>query len=149
MNPNGKSTPIPMSVIRGTIVSYKESSSEDWNRQALRTAFIENGLQALYDNGKWGVGGISFNHFAQVSGRSNAQGGVGKYAAAKKGVKFANAINSIIQTPAIKELQLNGYFDLSIDSGKEMVVFKVDIEDGEVSYQQAEFEWPEKTILPH
>lgn len=145
---NNKLTPVPVMVIRGVIVSNKEASSADWNRQKIRLAFIENGLQELYDHSEWGVGGISFNSSAKVKGKSNRYDGIGKYAAANKGIKFAKAINRIIQTPEIKELELSGYFDVLIDSGREPIAFNVDIEDGEVSYQQAELVWPKKTTLP-
>jgi hypothetical protein len=145
---NNKLTPVPQMIVRGVIVSNEEASSENWNRQAIRSAFIENDLQELYDHSEWGVGGISFNSVVPVRGKSNRYDGVGKYAAAKKGIQFAKAINRVIQTPEVKEQQLSGYFDVLIDSGREPIVFSVDIEDGKVSYQQAELVCPEPIVLP-
>lgn len=147
INPNDK-TPIPFMVIRGTIVSSEEALSENWDRKALRSAFFENSLQVLYLEGSWGVGGISFNSSVPVEGRSNSRRGIGKYAAAKKVLKFANKINNIVQTDKMKELCLDGFFDITIDSGHDMIVARVDITQGEVSYHQAELVWPELTVLP-
>lgn len=149
MNLSNNSAPIPVRIIRGTIVSNDEAASVNWDREALCAAFIDNGLQEfiLHDS-EWGVGGISFNSSSPVRGKSNRHGGIGKHAAAKVGRKFIDALSRVMQTEVAKELQISGYFDMSIDSGIEMVVFKVDIEDGEVSYQQAELVWSEKIILP-
>ena len=147
-NLNNEPMPSPMEVIRGTIVSNKKASSQDWDREALCAAFIENGLEELLTNGAWGVGGISFNSHSPVVGKSNRHGGIGKYAAAKKGITFANAINGVMQTQVAEELELNGYFEVLIDTGREPVIFNVDVEDGEVSYQQVQLILPKKTILP-
>lgn len=148
MNPSDKSIPSPMKVIRGTIISNKEASNKNWDRQALRSAFIDNDLQELYDNGKWGVGGISFNSHTPIRGRSDVRNaGIGKHDAAKRIIRFAISLNRVMQTQVAKELELRGFFEVTIDTGRYPVVFNVDIEDGEVSYQQAELVWSEKTIF--
>lgn len=149
MNYSKKTQPVPIMVTRGVLVSDVEAESIAWDREALQTAFNNNNLKAFFSEGEWGLGGISFNIFTPVKGGSTRSGGIGKYAAAHKAIKFANALNRIMQVKEVKELQISGHFEVSIDpGGGAPVVFYIQIDDGEVSYQQAEMVWSDSVILP-
>lgn len=126
----------PVKIIRGTLVSNAKSVSADWEREALQQAFADNGLQEFFNDGEWAYGGIKFNSHSAIKGKG-INDGVGKHVAAKEGKKFAQALSRVMQTEVAKELNISAYFILNIDTGMEPVVIHVDIEDGQVSYQQA------------
>jgi hypothetical protein len=149
MSYSKKTSPIPIMVTRGVLVSAVEADSSAWDREALKTAFNSNGLESFMTEGEWGLGGIGFNVFTPVKGGSTRNDGIGKYAAAHRFRKFANALNRIMQVKEVKELQISGHFEVSIDpGGGAPVVFYVQINGGGVSYQQAEIVWSDSVILP-
>lgn len=57
--------------------------------------------------------------------------------------KFVTALTRVMQTEAAKELGLSGYFTLFIETDDMFpTVIHVIVEEGKVSYEQAEYVWP-------
>lgn len=62
--------------------------------------------------------------------------------------KFVTALTRVMQTEAATKLGLSGYFTLFIGTNAEPVIVRVVVEEGAVSYEQADLVWPsERTTV--
>lgn len=81
----------------------------------------------------WAENGIEFNRNSPaLKGREDA-------------LTFISNLDKVMKQPSAKALNLSGEFTVTIETDTEPHNFRVYVENGEVSYQEASYVWNEKT----
>lgn len=81
----------------------------------------------------WAENGIEFNRNSPaLKGREDA-------------ITFISNLDKVMKQPSAKALNLSGEFTVTIETDTEPHNFRVYVENGEVSYQEASYVWNEKT----
>jgi hypothetical protein len=81
----------------------------------------------------WGENGIEFNRNSPVLKRR------------EDALTFISNLQEVMKLPAATELKLTGEFIVTIETNAEPHNFRVYVENGKVSYQEASYVWSEKT----
>lgn len=81
----------------------------------------------------WAENGIEFNRNSPVlKGREDA-------------LTFISNLSKVLQQAPAKNLNLSGEFRITIETETEPYSFRVYVENGEVSYQEATYVWNDRT----
>lgn len=81
----------------------------------------------------WAENGIEFNRNSPaLKGREDA-------------LTFISNLDKVMKQPSAKALNLSGEFTVTIETDTEPHNFRVYVENGKVSYQEASYVWNEKT----
>lgn len=121
-------------LIRGRLFPSNTEAFNDPNiRHLLFSDMSRNYLRSLivWDS-KWDENGLEFNRSTPVSsGKEDA-------------FTFISNLSKVINLPAARKLNLKGEFRVTIETETEPHNFRVYVENGTVSYQEAEYRWNEK-----
>ena len=122
-------------LIQGTLIpSNREAAVSTAIRNKLYRVLRENELRQIvrWDT-KWEENGIEFKRSSPVhTGRKDA-------------IKFINALDNVMKSDPAIALNLSGRITVVLETGEEPIVIRVTVKEGSVSYQEAEYIWPEKT----
>lgn len=81
----------------------------------------------------WPENGLEFNrNFPVLKGREDA-------------LTFISDLDKVLKQPSAIALQLSGEFKITIETDTEPHNFRVYVENGKVSYQEASYIWDKKT----
>ena len=120
--------------VKGSLfAANKEAAANPFSQLRLYYAFREMGLGELVDSegDTWSGNHITFETSSPTSGTR------------EEALEFIENLNTVINSDGAKELELHGRFSLVLEAREEPLVFRVEVKNGKVSYQQAEYNWPE------
>lgn len=128
-----------MQHVKGSIAPANAGSVTGNTGYRITTEMIRNRLIATLLNpnesmAKWDKGTIDCDTHTETNGG-------GRPAA----MDFITRLYNVVTAPGIKELGLQGEFMLTVEGAKEPVVFKVEVKDNNVFYQQAELTFADPT----
>lgn len=120
-----------MKRIKGILVPSNPEAVTEKTRRNLLVAVREGGLSGLVQSGAFNQGSLEINSCTVTAG--------GHYAV----FNFIGDLDKVILTEGVAELGLEGTFMLSVDTNADPILFRITVRNGEISYQQADFVWPE------
>lgn len=126
-----------MKTIRGRLTPSKIGENWEMNRKLfqLDSAFRHHNLRELtLWYGEWRDNRMVYNSVTPA------------YNAFTYKAHFLKSLALVLQEPEVVELDLSGNFTLFIETGKEPIMLSVVVQNGEISYKQAEYMWPSDSV---
>lgn len=120
-----------MKHIKGTLVPTNPEAVTEKTRRNLLIAVRDHGLSGFVQSEAFNQGSIDIYSSTVTAG--------GHYTV----FNFIGALDKVILTEGVAELGLEGTLMLSVDTDADPILFRITVRDGEISYQQASFVWPE------